>query len=217
MDCRDILNRQLNKRFNTNFRISESVDTFEDDEWGGICMATRDFDLLVEFMYSFGIKYRITYFNPDSSWGYITLPKIKLCWENTSRYITLGKTLYVELPGKTVTDELFEPRMLDDRTKVTIRSNVPLKSSTRILVPATDMIFSIEKKSDSPDIKDLKCSLALEYYRVNLNKRGIYVNRKYRDTGNSIDFKEADLEDFVVVVPKEISITDIHGRKQVIK
>jgi hypothetical protein len=197
----------------TGKETKDKVITNSDNKWECICYGTTDYDSLNEFIYLFGLniesKFR-NYYCPTTCWSYIRLPKIKIKWQNKISQVKIGSRIYNVIPNcQWENNQCILPTTSNTICKVEPLLHIKNILNT-VLIPYDVFEFSV--KDEEFKTGDLTCKYPLTHYRISFNRKGIYINRKYRDNITIIDLNTLG-NNFVIIEPKIIEIIDIEKQK----
>lgn len=205
----------LNTRFNLNLKTGLErplqLASSSDLDWSYLCMVTQDWDELNEFIYSNELTLSPPiYFNPQSKWGGLFLPKIKLKWTNRAKQVSIGCQIYNVFQGTwdsgtfTIngTSMAISPYFPSE-----IESNIvliPLKTyKVTNIIPGTDLPLKIGNET-------LECVYAAMHCAVNFNRQGLYINRKFRDKIELVQLSELP-DKYCILEPMMIEFKAIDG------
>lgn len=216
------LNREINKRFGLSLKIENHEEINKDAILNCLTYTTQDYDSFIEFMYTFNLKLDLVmppaYFEPNTHWSYIRLPKIKLKWRENIKVpqVKVGLRDYNLINGTWMDDgKIILPVLENASCIIKPLYTVPVEQRNKnILIPYGE--FNRTKIDREPSIKvdghTLSCKYPLTHYCVSINRQGIYINRKYRDKTEYIALPEQ----YIIVEPKEVILVDIMGNKLII-
>lgn len=216
----DILYASLKSEFDRKIGDSDEVtperesDPVPDNVWRCVTFVTQDYDMLTEFIFKFRLRLdsevysnRLVYFDPEHYWAYIRIPKLKLKWGSPVSQTKIGVRTYSILSG-TWNNGNFLPGV-EAGTSCELVPSVPVPKEQQVgtvLVPHGNIISVVDdpdpgfKIPDLPSL-NLKCKYAITYYNININRNGIYINRKYRDVQQLVPLSSI-AGDYLVLEPK---------------
>jgi hypothetical protein len=203
----------LDKKFKLGKKLPEYPSELE---WFNFCLVTQDWDELNEFIFTNNLKIpesaRPVYFNPQSKWSCLYLPKIKIRWKENYQ-VRLGCTMYNILEGEWL-NGYFIPKIAPGNMLVKIKPYyIDYKLPNVVLIPVKSYCVS-QNITEIPTVtiadENLDCVYASMYCNVSFNRQGLYINRKFRDKVVEIDISKLPLE-YIIVEPAFIEISSISG------
>uniref|UniRef100_A0A6C0J9Z7 Uncharacterized protein n=1 Tax=viral metagenome TaxID=1070528 RepID=A0A6C0J9Z7_9ZZZZ len=220
----DILKQSLIKEVNDKFKLhlqNKTIEIETEHNWSCITYVTQDFDLLIEFIYKFQINLqnKPIYFEPSAQWSYIRLPKLKIKWAKRINQVKIGLRSYNVLHG-TWDNGSFYPDIESGSQKIEIIpiNNNNISECNTVLIP----YYSIDKTIKDPELditvskQKFKCIYPSTHYNISFNRQGLYINKKYRDKQDIINITEIG-DEYIIIEPKSLKITDSSGKAIVIK
>lgn len=219
----------INNRFNMDIPTEKSFSRCDDSvECDHHCLVTQDWDELNEFIYTRELAIpdtkRPVYFTPQSNYGLLIWPKIKIRWAFRAKQIKLGQKLYNILEG-TWEAGAFVPK-LEVKSKVKVKlfpyqSEEPLTSEGEpaiVLIPFKNYTNTSSVAADIPTFsiadENVTCVYGSVHYSVSFNRQGLYINRKYRDKVEQVTPENLP-ENYIIIEPEtiHISFSNIHNLK----
>lgn len=212
----------INTRFNLNLSNEKCFNRHDDlIECYHYCLITQDWDEINEFIYMNELAIpedkRPLYFPPQSNYGCILLPKIKIRWAFRAKQIKLGQKLYNVLEGNWTAQGAFVPKIAAGDSvvvKLIPYHGGDISSGSRagpavVLIPFKNYTACGDRGAapETFSIADDKVSCVYNavYYNVSFNRQGMYINRKYRDKVEQI-VPEQLPENYIIMEPAAIYI-----------
>ena len=206
----------VNNRFNLSIANGKCFNRHDDAiECYHYCLVTQDWDELNEFIYMNELmipdEKRPLYFTPQSNYGCLLLPKIKIRWAVRAKQIKLGQKLYNILEGTWNANGAFLPNLASTDVKVEITPYhgkgdtvlcstvlIPFKNYTTCCTVSGVPSFNIADDTVS-------CVHNTAYFNVSFNRQGMYINRKYREKVEQI-VQSLLPDNYVIIEPGTIHV-----------
>lgn len=226
------ITQALDKRFNFNtsgLTLTKECPQSGNFEWSHQCLVTQDWDELNEFIYTNELSIpehkKPLYFDPQSKWSCILLPKVKIRWFSRVKQVKVLNTLYNVIEGSWNESGEFCPKMSTDAADgEAVVKILPYFGSTPsivtdtkpacVLIPFKDYSVThlITEETEAGLIptltvanETLRCVYAAMHFNISFNRQGLYINRKYRDKTEQIT--HLDLPDSATII--EPAVIDI--------
>lgn len=169
-------------------------------EISGFAVVSQEARELNDIIKSMGCDYYGLYdFAPNGNWSVLNLNKIKVQWAvRCQQYRDNHGKIWNILPGSWASESEFQPDMLSEHVKVII--TVPGRQLNcdkgYALVPYENYTTQRNIAEIVPNIrfdkKQLDCIHPRSMGTVSINRRGIYINRKYREKIEIVDLQDQE-------------------------
>jgi hypothetical protein len=220
------ITQAIDKKFNFASTHQETGLANTGFEWSHQCLVTQDWDELNEFIYTNDLSIpehkRPEYFDPQSKWSCMLLPKVKIRWFTRVKQVKICNTLYNVIEGSWNEAGEFCPKMSTDAddgdavVKILPYFGSPSVGPASALIPFKDYSVTHLMTEDAEAVQmlptitvaneTLECVYAAMHFNISFNRQGLYINRKYRDKTEQISM--ADLpENTVIIEPAVINIS----------
>jgi hypothetical protein len=164
-------------------------------EVGGLAIVSQDCQVLQDLVTQKGYSYKMADFIQYGRWSCINIDKIKVLWSERVRQASISGGLYNIVPGYWKSDSMFiADTPADVEVRIIPKGGITHHTGDKVILIPYNVHKMVTDISDIvPVIKFegriLQCVSPIDIKTISVCRRGIYINRKFRQ---KIELTELD-------------------------